>query len=227
VDNHVLGQLMRELGIERRDMGAKVFVHYRESFGEHTTFLRLKVLVPVCPDCWMTDPRMSYQVPNISSESWDVDLLLLGFHPQTIEKLKTDIMEGVESERGPWCFICGEWIPWWEKEGGCYTKEVEFAEYFGLVEKENPSISKSMRKRIVGMYGRKCFACGRALSKDEITVDHIVARSLGGSGDQVNLQVLCERCNGSKGDIVAVDKEAVLHFPMRPVPSEAYEDVTW
>lgn len=227
MDNQVLRQLMRELGDERREMAGKDFVHYRESFGGHTTFLRLKVLVPVCPDCWTSELRMPYKAPTISPDGWDVDLLLLGFHPQVIEKLKNDISEGVEPERGPWCFICGEWIPWWENEEGCYTKEVEFADYFGFVEKENPSVPKAMRKRVVGMYGRKCFACGKALSKDEITVDHIVARSRDGTGDQVNLQVLCKKCNSSKDDTVAVDKEAVLHFPTRPVPSDAYEGVTW
>ncbi len=220
-------QIIREFGDERREMAGKDFVHYRESFGGHTTFLQLKVLVPVCPDCWVSELRMPYRAPTISPGNWDVDLLLLGFHPQVIEKLKNDIGEGVGPERGPWCFICGEWIPWWDSEEGCFTEEVEFAEYFGFIERQNHSVSKAMRKSVVEIYGRKCFACGRALSKREITIDHIVARSCGGTGDQINLQVLCEKCNSSKGSTSAVHKKAVLHFPMRPVPSDAYEGVTW
>ncbi len=123
--------------------------------------------------------------------------------------------------------MCGGWLPWWEDEDGCYTKEVDFSDYFGFWDKEHPSASKAMRKRIIQMYGRKCFACGRELTIDEITIDHIVARSRGGTGDQVNLQVLCEKCNNVKGDTLVEKKEAVLHFPMRPVPSDAYEGVIW
>jgi 5-methylcytosine-specific restriction endonuclease McrA len=141
--------------------------------------------------------------------------------------LKTEIDDGVGSERGPWCFVCGEWLPWWESEEGCYTKEVDFADYFAFEEKEHPAVRRTMRKHILQMYGRKCFACGKTLSDDEITIDHIVARSRGGTGDQANLQVLCGECNRTKGDTMVEESEAVLHFPMRPVPSDAYEGVTW
>lgn len=218
---------MREFLEMRREMAGDAFVHYRESFGGHTTFLQLKVLVPVCSDCWFEEPGVSGGIPVVSPDNWELDLLLLGFHPSVIEKLKADIDAGVEPERGPWCFVCGERLPWWEIEDGCYTKEIDFADYFRFEGKEHPSVRKAMRNRIVKMYGRKCFACGRTLSDGEITIDHIVARSHGGTGDQVNLQVLCEACNSSKGDSAAEMKEAILHFPMRPVPSDAYEDVTW
>jgi len=220
-------QMIREFLEMRREMAGEAFVHYRESFGEYTTFLRLKVLVPICPDCWFDQPGVTSGVPNITSDNWELDLLLLGFDPNVIEKLKDDIDAGIEPERGPWCHVCGEWLPWWEIEDGCYTKIVDFADYFWFEEKEQPSVRKRMRDRITKMYGRKCFACGRTLSDSEITIDHIVARSRGGKGDQVNLQVLYEVCNKEKGDSEAEVKEAILHFPTRPVPSDAYEGVTW
>lgn len=222
-----LRQIMREFGEMRCEMAGKDFVRYRESFGGHTTFLRLKVLVPFCPDCWNLEPDAPPGVPTVSSDNWELDLLLLGFDPEVIEELKTDISAGVGEERGPWCFACGGWLPWWEDEDGCYTKEVDFADYFGFEEKEHPTVRKAMRKRIIQTYGRKCFACGQTLAADEITIDHIVARSRGGAGDQVNLQVLCKECNRAKDDTPVEEKEAVLHFPMRPIPSDAYEGVTW
>lgn len=227
IDEKVLRQLMREMGRVRREMAGKDFVRYRESFGGHTAFLQLKVLVPVCLDCWGLELGIPPRVPTVSPDDWELDLLLLGFHPEVIEELKTDISAGVGPVQGPWCFVCGRWLPWWEDEDGCYTKEVDFADYFGFEEKESPVVSKAMRKRIVQMYGRKCFACGRTLTADEITIDHIVARSRGGAGDEVNLQVLCKECNNAKGDTLVEEKEAILHFPMRPVPSDAYEGVTW
>lgn len=227
MDKKLLRRLIRELGEARRELAEKDFVRYRESFGGHATFLRLKVLVPLCADCWSSEPEMNFTVPTISSDNWELDLLLLGFHPEVIEELKDDISEGVEEERGPWCFVCGNWLPWWEDEDGCYTKEVHFADYFGFEEKAHPDVRKAMKRRLIQMYGRKCFACGQTLTTDDLTIDHIVARSQGGTGDQVNLQVLCKECNSAKADIPVEGREAVLHFLMRPVPSDAYEGVTW
>jgi len=42
----------------------------------------------------------------------------------------------------------------------------------------------------------RCRLCG---SERDITIDHIIARSRGGSNDESNLQTLCRRCNSSKG----------------------------
>ncbi len=44
-------------------------------------------------------------------------------------------------------------------------------------------------------YGNKCLACGSS----EITVDHVVPLSKGGTNCIDNLQPLCSSCNSSKG----------------------------
>ena len=41
----------------------------------------------------------------------------------------------------------------------------------------------------------QCLACG---SKDNLQVDHILPVSRGGTNELDNLQMLCQRCNGSK-----------------------------
>ncbi len=46
---------------------------------------------------------------------------------------------------------------------------------------------------------RDNWTCQRCGAKDDLTIDHIVPRSRGGSGDDDNLQVLCGRCNSGKG----------------------------
>jgi 5-methylcytosine-specific restriction endonuclease McrA len=49
---------------------------------------------------------------------------------------------------------------------------------------------------LVALYGNKCLACGA--SKD-ISIDHVVPLSKGGTNDITNLQPLCRACNSSKG----------------------------
>ena len=41
--------------------------------------------------------------------------------------------------------------------------------------------------------------CQRCGTEERLTVDHIVPRVLGGDDNPSNLQVLCSRCNSSKG----------------------------
>ena len=100
MDKKVIRQLMRELYETRHEMAGKDFVRYRESFGGHTAFLRLKVLVPICPDCCSLELETIPRVPTVSADNWELDLLLLGFHPEVIEELKDDISEGIGPERG-------------------------------------------------------------------------------------------------------------------------------
>ena len=63
-----------------------------------------------------------------------------------------------------------------------------------------------MRKKRYGLYFKfgqhYCAnpACGRYLSFDEATIDHIKPRSLGGANAYSNLQIMCQPCNLAKGD---------------------------
>jgi len=215
------------IGQARREMAEEAFVSYRGALTDHTTFLRLEVLVPVCTDCWLYEAHMEPDLPHITPDGWQVDLLLMGFPPGVLDQLEKEIAEGVGSERGPFCHYCGIWLPYWEYEDGCFTQSIPFEDYFGFKDIEHTAVSKALRKRIAELYGQKCFSCGRKLKKAEITIDHIVDRVHGGTSELVNIQLLCDQCNNSKGDVLAQEKRAALHFPMRPVPSDAYEGVTW
>ncbi len=60
----------------------------------------------------------------------------------------------------------------------------------------------ALRKRVIHEEGSACRSCGRRIRDDiEITVDHIKPRSKYPELSLVrsNLQVLCRRCNSSKG----------------------------
>ncbi|WP_419842107.1 DNA methyltransferase [Candidatus Poriferisodalis sp.] len=56
------------------------------------------------------------------------------------------------------------------------------------------------RKRLYGEQGGHCAGCGLHFREQNLTVDHIIARSKGGTDHISNLQLLCARCNSVKGD---------------------------
>lgn len=55
---------------------------------------------------------------------------------------------------------------------------------------------KKQKQRILERDGHRCMQCG---STKKLHIDHIVPVSKGGTSDDDNLQVLCEKCNTSKG----------------------------
>ena len=80
-----------------------------------------------------------------------------------------------------------------------------------------------VRNRILKQYGNKCCYCG---SENKLEIDHIIPISKGGREDERNMQVLCKRCNISKGnrinildwfiydpisDLIYISKELPLH----------------
>jgi len=62
------------------------------------------------------------------------------------------------------------------------------------------AISDSLKSEILDHDNCRCRACG---FKDRLTleIDHVKPRSLGGSDDLDNLQVLCSFCNNTKGNV--------------------------
>jgi hypothetical protein len=67
------------------------------------------------------------------------------------------------------------------------------------------AVSKSTRRAVFERDGFACKNCGR--TKD-LCIDHIVARSKGGTDDPGNLQVLCRVCNSSKFNNASGEAEA-------------------
>ena len=66
-----------------------------------------------------------------------------------------------------------------------------------------------LRREILKKYAGTCAICG---SKENPQIDHIVPTSCGGTAEPDNLQVLCQRCNGSKGagDDISKKREMAL-----------------
>jgi len=72
-------------------------------------------------------------------------------------------------------------------------------------------ITRAKRRRVFARDGHQCLRC---LTTADLTLDHIVPISQGGTNAEDNLQTLCRRCNGAKAS-----KNTIDHRPSVPPPS--------
>ncbi len=210
--------------------GLNVVAEYRQQFGGHKVNLTIEVMQPICIDCKDGMPWIFKDVPDISADNWGIDLMLLGFHPDVISDMEKEIKAGIDPTiQGPFCYECKRPLPYWDDEdSACYCMEIPFSVYIGHHHPNtSKAVSKGVRKAVLEAYGTTCFGCGRNLLKKEVTMDHIVPKSEGGTADRFNLQPLCCSCNHEKDDQLPMEKTIVLHSPVRPLPSDAYEGIIW
>jgi len=73
--------------------------------------------------------------------------------------------------------------------------------------KSNVPNRQSKRRRVADRDGASCAACG---GLHELTLDHIIPRSRGGSSKVTNLQFLCYGCNQAKDRLVV--QRSALHW---------------
>jgi 5-methylcytosine-specific restriction endonuclease McrA len=59
---------------------------------------------------------------------------------------------------------------------------------------------RQMVERLLSRDGRCCAICNKALRFADITLDHVIPRSRGGSNDEQNLRILCAPCNNGRHD---------------------------
>lgn len=65
----------------------------------------------------------------------------------------------------------------------------------GVLVHTRSGIASKQRHRLILQKGQRCAYCQ---TMDNLTVDHKLARSLGGTNARGNLQVLCKSCNRQK-----------------------------
>jgi 5-methylcytosine-specific restriction endonuclease McrA len=72
------------------------------------------------------------------------------------------------------------------------------------------------RKNILTRDHYTCQYCGTQAGAGELTLDHVMPRSRGGSGSWENLVAACRRCNNRKGD--RLPEEAGMRLVKKPKP---------
>jgi len=67
--------------------------------------------------------------------------------------------------------------------------------------KMNPAKVVRVRRWLIGTQGNRCVNCGKLnLKRGDLTIDHKVPLSKGGTNDGKNCQILCSNCNLKKGN---------------------------
>ena len=75
-------------------------------------------------------------------------------------------------------------------------------------------VPDSIRYRVLKESGGRCALCGATKKETLLDIDHIKPRSKGGTNNIENLQVLCAKCNRSKGN---KDNTDFRNIPMEKV----------
>jgi 5-methylcytosine-specific restriction endonuclease McrA len=79
-----------------------------------------------------------------------------------------------------------------------FTCQNNFCKILGKCRNRNSKLNKNKKQQVL-QRDKKCLVCG---TLENLTVDHIIPRSKGGTNHIENLQTLCNDCNHKKGDII-------------------------
>ncbi|WP_375338946.1 HNH endonuclease [Ancylothrix sp. D3o] len=64
----------------------------------------------------------------------------------------------------------------------------------------NPQQKRSKKQKLIALFGAKCWWCCECLPENQLTLDHLIPKSRGGSNSPENLRLACEKCNKSRGN---------------------------
>lgn len=67
-----------------------------------------------------------------------------------------------------------------------------------------------LERRVWAEGGRRCWLCGRPVSRSEVTMDHRWPKSLGGPYTPDNLAPAHARCNNERGNRVGAELAAFI-----------------
>lgn len=69
-----------------------------------------------------------------------------------------------------------------------------------MINQMNPKQKRKKKQNLIDLYGSECWWCRQKLSSDQLTIDHLLPKSRGGSHSLENLRLSCFSCNNSRGN---------------------------
>ncbi len=73
----------------------------------------------------------------------------------------------------------------------------------------NSKTKQNKIERRIELNGSECCWCCKKLNREDITVEHLIPKSLGGSNAFDNLYLACRHCNQSRGNHLLPPKYSV------------------
>ncbi|MDD1466797.1 HNH endonuclease [Dolichospermum sp. ST_sed5] len=64
----------------------------------------------------------------------------------------------------------------------------------------NSQQKHSKKQKLSNVYGSYCWWCGKSMSINELTIEHLRPKSCGGSNSLENLRLACLTCNRFRGN---------------------------
>lgn len=87
---------------------------------------------------------------------------------------------------------------------------------------ERRKFSDYEKKTVYAQGNGKCGICGKSLKFSDMTIDHKIPLSKGGTNEFSNLQPACRMCNMIKGDLSALEFEGKLREVLRFSKKKAF-----
>jgi 5-methylcytosine-specific restriction endonuclease McrA len=213
------------------------FIKMRAELGHSRLDFQVVVLKPICEDCCA---RLGLRtlLEHVSSGGKSEIVILL---PEEVMPERLRLYDRATKSLHLWppskpyrdphrvsCSMCGQTVGTARGNDIIRVIEEPFADHFGFPD-EGPKRKrgKAERRRILELYGFRCFECGARLDENDFTLDHIVPKSEGGPTVSLNLQPLCHRCNQEKRDSPVKSVKIALDMLLRPAPADSYSDLIW
>jgi 5-methylcytosine-specific restriction endonuclease McrA len=94
------------------------------------------------------------------------------------------------------------------------------------IKSQNRKMNKTRRKKIIKSRIQKagelfCYICGISLTTEEVEIEHMWPKTMGGAEDDSNLKVSCKYCNEQKQDYIDASD---FHYEEICLPQEEREE---
>ena len=221
------------------------YIKTRRSHGHSRLMLEPVVLKPSCDDCLsrfgmrtfleraLSSRKDAELIPVLPLEVWPDRLRMYDRSARLIHLLAPD-NEQSDDWYGIRCSDCHQRMDSKTGDDIICVYEVPFADYFGFPDPEasrknlRGAARRREQERILALYGGRCFECDVVLKIGKtLTLDHILARSSGGTWHTTNLQPLCEGCQAKKADLPVEVIPVALDMLLRRPPSDTFDGPVW